>query len=132
MRWKKEIPQSPRPTEPLSYPSDIFVETETNIYFVRGGTKFKVFSDRVWKSWNTPAVRGSEIALSKYILGGSLGFRNGTLINNYADGKIYLISGNKRRLLSSPDVYEKYGLAKNWIEVSQSEVNLHDEGEPLE
>jgi hypothetical protein len=63
---------------------------------------------------------------------GKLGFRDGTLIKNIADGKLYLISQNKRRHIVDPDTFEKYGLNRsNIIEVSESESNMHELGETL-
>ena len=63
---------------------------------------------------------------------GTLGFRDGTLIKNIADGKIYLISQNKRRHIIDPDSFTKYGLDRsNIVEVSEAEVNMHDIGDNL-
>jgi hypothetical protein len=65
-------------------------------------------------------------------IAGKLGFRDGTLIKNIADGKLYLISQNKRRHIIDPDTFEKYGLDRsNIIEVSESEANMHELGENL-
>ena len=65
-------------------------------------------------------------------LAGKLGFRDGTLIKNIADGKMYLISQNKKRHIVSPDVFTKYGLDRSrLIEVSESEAAIHDLGENL-
>ena len=63
---------------------------------------------------------------------GKLGFRDGTLIKNISDGKMYLVSQNKRRHIVSPDSFDKYGLDRSkLIEVSDSEINMHDQGEDL-
>ena len=65
-------------------------------------------------------------------LAGSIGFRDGSLIKNIADGKMYLISQNKRRHLVDPDSFDRYGLNRSEvIEVSQAETNMHDIGEEL-
>jgi len=65
-------------------------------------------------------------------LAGKLGFRDGTLIKNIADGKMYLISQNKRRQIVDPDTFNKYGLNRSEvIEVSDSETNMHDVGENI-
>jgi hypothetical protein len=54
------------------------------------------------------------------------------LIKNIADGKLYLISQNKRRHIIDPDTFNKYGLDRSKvIEVSETEVNMHDLGESL-
>ena len=65
-------------------------------------------------------------------MAGSLGFRDGSLIKNIADGKMYLISQNKRRHIVDPDSFARYGLDRSVvIEVSETEVNMHDIGEDL-
>jgi len=63
---------------------------------------------------------------------GKLGFRDGTLIKNIADGKIYLLSQNKLRHIVDPDSFDKYGLDRSKvIEVSEAEKQAHDLGEQL-
>jgi hypothetical protein len=70
--------------------------------------------------------------LSGIKLVGKLGFRDGTLIKNIADGKMYLVSQNKLRHIVDPDIFIKYGLDRsNLIEVSEAEVKAHDLGEIL-
>jgi hypothetical protein len=83
-------------------------------------------------SWLFTTVDATESAISDIKLVGKLGFRDGTLIKNIADGKIYLISQNKRRHVVSPDIFIQYGLDRSSIlEVSDLEVNMHDLGENL-
>jgi hypothetical protein len=54
------------------------------------------------------------------------------LIKNIADGKMYLVSQNKLRHISDPDVFLKYGLDRStMIEVSDAEIKSHDLGENL-
>ena len=63
---------------------------------------------------------------------GKLGFRDGTLIKNIADGKMYLVSQNKRRHIVDPDSFDRYGLDRSKvIEVSELEAAAHDLGENL-
>jgi len=70
--------------------------------------------------------------LSKFKVVGKLGFRDGTLIKDISDGKIYLISQNKRRHITSPDVFDNFGLDRSKIvEVSSDEVAMHLLGENL-
>jgi len=70
--------------------------------------------------------------LSGFKLAGKLGFRDGTLIKNIADGRIYLVSQNKLRHIVDPDSFTRYGLDRsNVIEVSETEVSAHDLGEKL-
>lgn len=136
MTWWRPKETSPParqlPTVPLSYPSDVFVETESGVYFIKGKSKFKVHSERVLASWRVGVLAGTDASVSKFKTVGTLGFRNGTLVRNFADGKFYLISENKRRHIRNPDVFNKYGFDTNNILVgADSEINLHEEGEVL-
>lgn len=77
-------------------------------------------------------VQATESAVKHYLLTGKLGFRDGTLIYNWGDGKIYLISKNLRRQLTSPDALLKYGIDRNKIvEASDEEAELQKLGEVL-
>ena len=121
-----------RQYSPVDYPTGLAVDTEAGIYFIKGKTKFKLYSDRCAESWRFETVPGSLASVAQFVYGGYLGFRDGSLIQNVADGKIYLVSGTKRRHVTSPDVFARYGLCRDCIiEVSETETNLHQEGEPL-
>ena len=77
-------------------------------------------------------VDATESAVSGMKLAGKLGFRDGTLIKNIADGKLYLISQNKKRHIVDPDTFNKYGLDRSQvIEVSAFEISMHELGEEL-
>lgn len=136
--WRK-APKSPksqisRVTSQVTYPADSAVETEDGVYFIlKNGTKMKLYSERVVESWAFNLLPGSTSSLSNHKKApGVLGFRNGTLIQNIADGKIYLVSNNLRRHIQSPDVFTRFGLDRSKvIEVSQEEINIHGEGEVL-
>jgi len=58
-------------------------------------------------------------------------FRNGSLIHNIADGKIYLIVEGLRCHVTSPEAFERIGAkrdAKHVVSVSLAEIRLHKEG----
>jgi hypothetical protein len=119
-------------TSPTNFPSGIAVKTDKATYWIKDGKRFKLISDRAAKSWSFTTVKATENALSGMKLMGKLGFRDGTLIKNIADGKLYLISQNKRRHIVDPDSFTKYGLDRSLIiEVSEAEVNMHNLGEHL-
>ena len=119
-------------TLPTSFPSGIAVKTDKATYWIKDNKRFRLISDRAADSWSFPTVLASESALSGFKVAGKLGFRDGTLIKNIADGKMYLVSQNKRRHINSPDVFTKYGLDRSKVvEVSDEEVNMHDLGEDL-
>jgi hypothetical protein len=129
---RKKKPQPKTVTRPTLFPSGIAVQTDNAIYWIKDGKRFKVVSERAAKSWNFSTVNATEQAISGMKLVGKLGFRDGTLIKNISDGKMYLISQNKRRHIIDPDTFDTYGLDRsNVIEVSEAETNMHDIGEDL-
>ncbi len=115
-----------------SFPSGIAVKTDKNTYWVKDGKLYRLISNRAASSWSFTTVDAAESALSKYKVVGKLGFRDGTLIKDISDGKIYLISQNKRRHITSPDVFDNYGLDRSKvIEVGSEESEMHLLGENL-
>lgn len=125
-------PQITKVISPTLIPSGLAVKTDKAIYWVKDGKRYKLISDRAAKSWAFTTVSATEDAVVGMKVVGKLGFRDGTLIKNIADGKMYLISQNKKRHIVDPDSFDKYGLdRKSVLEVSESEANMHDIGENL-
>ena len=130
MRLFKNIQNTLIISQPTNFPSGLAVQTDKGTYWIKDGKRYKLISDRAANSWFFTTVKATEAALSGIKLVGKLGFRDGTLIKNIADGKIYLISQNKRRHIVDPDIFSRYGLDRTKIiEVSEDEVNMHDLGE---
>jgi hypothetical protein len=91
-----------------------------------------LISDRAAQSWFFTTVLATEAALSGIKLAGKLGFRDGSLIKNLADGRMYLVSQNKLRHIVDPDSFTRYGLDRSKIiEVSEKEIQAHDLGENI-
>jgi hypothetical protein len=131
MRLFKNTPLS-LITSPTNFPSGIAVKTDKATYWIKDGKRFKLISDRAANSWSFTTVMATENALSGFKTAGKLGFRDGTLIKNIADGKMYLLSQNKLRHISDPDVFIKYGLDRSKvIEVADYEIKAHEVGENL-
>jgi hypothetical protein len=119
-------------SSPTLIPSGLAVKTNKAIYWVKDGKRYKLISDRAAKSWCFTTVKATEEAIAGMKLVGKLGFRDGTLIKNIADGKMYLISQNKKRHIVDPDSFDRYGLdRKSVIEVSEAEANMHITGDNL-
>lgn len=117
---------------PTNFPSGIAVKTESGTYWIKDGKRFKLISDRAAQSWLFTTINASDSALINIKIAGKLGFRDGTLIKNIADGKMYLISQNKKRHITSPDIFNKFGLDRSrLIEVSAVEIAAHDLGDDL-
>lgn len=119
--------------EQIEWPSGTFVRTPTGVYFIKGKTKYKVASDRALASWRVTNFGAAGAgALDGYVYGGKLGFRDGTLIEDMATRKVYLISANKRRHIVDPDAFTKYGIDPDTkVSVSFEEAKLHADGEVL-
>lgn len=132
MRLFKNTQNTLTISQPTNFPSGIAVKTDKATYWIKDGKRYKLISDRAAKSWTFTTVQATESALSSIKLVGKLGFRDGTLIKNIADGKLYLISQNKRRQIVDPDSFNTFGLDRSKvIEVSDSETNMHAIGDNL-
>ena len=119
-------------SQPPNFPSGLADTTHKPTYWIKDGKRYKLISDRAAKSWSFTTVNATEAALSGIKLAGKLGFRDGSLIKNIADGKMYLVSQNKLRHIVDPDIFNRYGLDRsNLIEVSEAEIKAHDIGETL-
>jgi len=122
------------PTEPVSYPAGTFVHTEKGYFYIVNTTKrYRLISERVVASWRPQRiVQTSEAAVSKYRVAAKMKFRNGSLIHNLADGKIYLIVDGQRRQIVSPDALQRIGAKQaEAVTVSQDEINIHELGEEI-
>lgn len=117
----------------IDYPDGAVLQNGSNYFMVTNGKLFKFFSERVFKSWNVTAIEVSSESIAHFQNASKpLGFRNGSLLHNVADGKFYYVSNNKLRHIQNPDWFDEYGLGIiEFVNASQQEVNLHDEGEPL-
>jgi hypothetical protein len=124
---KKSNPQTHNFTPTV--PSGLIALTEKGDYYVKGMKRFKFISERARDSWGLTIVTTSEAAMFNHAISGVIGFRDGTLVKDLSDGKIYLISDSKRRHITNPDVLIWMGVEP--ILVSQKEISTHAEGEKL-
>lgn len=137
--FKRKTPKPPLPDpiiplrkERTDYPYGSCVKTEAGWFLIREKTRFRIGSERILWSWKFDPVKTTEAAVKHFTIAGRLGFRDGTLINNVASGKMYVVSQNKKRHIVSPDVFDKYGYdMANMMYVSDAEANLHTDGEVL-
>jgi hypothetical protein len=119
-------------SQPTNFPSGIAVKTDKDTYWIKDGKRYKLISDRAAKSWSFTTVNATESALTGFKVAGKLGFRDGALIKNIADGRIYLVSQNKLRHIVDPDSFIRYGLNRSdVVEVSEAEVLAHDLGDNI-
>lgn len=122
------------PNSPVDYPAGTFVHTERGYFYIFNSTKrYKMLSKRVLESWAPHrVVETTEAAAGRYRVTAKMKFRNGSLLYSQADGRMYLVSENKIRHITNPDVLKRIGAVhSDAVWVSLSEINLHEEGEPL-
>ena len=118
--------------QPTNFPSGIAVKTDKDTYWIKDGKRYRLISNRAAQSWCFTTVLATEAALTGIKLAGKLGFRDGSLIKNLADGNMYLVSQNKLRHIVDPDSFNRYGLDRSkMIEVSEKEILAHDLGETI-
>lgn len=125
---------TPTPSEPVMYPSGVFIHTEEGYFFIVSPTKrYRLVSKRVLDSWSPQRViETSEATVVNYNVVAKLKFRNGSLIHNLADGNIYLISDGKRRqILTSEGISRIGAVPKEIVTVSDEEMNLHELGDVI-
>ena len=124
---KKQVKTNKKNTPVV--PSGLIACTDKGYFYIKGGKKFKFISERAMLSWNLPIINTSDDKINKLVIAGTLGFRDGTLIKDISDGKIYLVSDSKRRHIVDPDVLE--WLNTNIVMAGQKEVLIHEEGDKL-
>jgi len=131
--FKKTV-QRNLPNKPTVYPLGTVVSTERGYFYLKSNSfRLRISSKQVLDSWKFHRiVETSEKAVSNYRIMNKLGFRQGSLIYNIADGKMYLIEDNKRRWITSPDALERINASKDEaLTVSNEDIKLHTLGEPL-
>lgn len=111
-------------------PSGLISHTEKGYFYIKGKRRFKFVSERAMLSWNLPVINTIEEKMAELLISGTLGFRDGSLIKDISDGKMYLISDSKRRHIIDPSVLE--WINGKIIDAGQKEVLIHEEGEPLD
>jgi hypothetical protein len=111
-------------------PSGLIGSNAGSFYYVKGNKRFKFVSERAMQSWCLPVLKVNASFLNKLTSGGTLGFRDGSLVKDISDGKIYLISDSKRRHVVNPDVLQ--WIDTEIIDAGQKEVLVHQEGESID
>ena len=130
--FRKKTPELP--TAPQVYPPGSFIETEAGyFYIVNPSKRLRLTTKRALDSWAPHrVVATTEAAVGKYRVSSKMCFRNGSLLHNISDGKLYLIVNGKRCLIESPDVLARLGAkSSDAVTVSADETNLHEIGESL-
>lgn len=135
LRKPKPQTRANLPTEPVEYPSGICVKTEKAAYLIqKDGKRYRIPTKAVLESWNFPlVVNASEAALAKHPVAVlKVGFRDGSLLNNIADGRLYLVSAGRLRHVVDPAVLDRLGVNHLMARVvSEAEIQMMKQGEPI-
>ena len=120
-----------RPLLDLVPPSGVFVETpDHQVWYIKGGKKYPIGSVP-FQSWHSDAIPVSHLAVKDLDQGTKLGFRDGTLVKDFGDGILYLISDSKRRRIEDESAYNALGGKKLTTTVPSEYIRMHKEGEPI-
>ena len=111
-------------------PSGLIAQTEKGYFYIKGKRRFKFVSERAMSTWCLPIINTTEQKLAGFPQMGTLGLRDGSLVKDISDGKIYLISDNKKRHITNPDVL--IWINSSIIDVSQKDILVHEDGDPLD
>lgn len=132
---KKPSPENNYPIRPVDYPSGICLKTSKGTYLLaKDGKRYRIMTKNIYDSWNFPlTVITTELALENYpVAHTKLGFRDGTLLNNVADGRMYLVSDSTLRHITDPAVFVRLGVTKDdCLLVSDAEINIMQQGEEI-
>lgn len=126
------------PTTPLSeYPKGTFLKTEKGYFYVLGPTKrFRFTTTRALQSWSPQRIvtaSEEDAAVKKMRVAAKMKFRDGSLLYSQASGKMYLVSDSRTRHILSPDILTGLNMRRqDAVWVSEDEINLHEEGVPLQ
>lgn len=123
-----------KPTLPLDIvpPSGMFVKAPSGqAWYVKSGGRYSV-SEIHLSSWGVNPVPITNTALLLVPEKGKIGFRDGTLCQDFADGKMYLISDSQKRQIRNPAVFEALGGHKACLSVPTDYLRVHLEGEPID
>jgi len=110
------------------------VRTPSGIYYLKDNKRYRIISNRVLASHSfSRIVDTTDVAVSKYKVAGRLGFRDGTLIHNISDGRLFIMEKSLKRHIQNPDILERLGVtvgSAGILIVSADELKLHKDGLP--
>jgi len=114
-------------------PSGIFIKTEDGTFWFKSGKRRRVTTKSVLDSWSPPFVAEiPESEVKQFSIVGKLPFRDGSLLHNVSNGRIYLVSDNKSRRVVGGDTLRLLGLTlQDAIMVSDEEISFMPEGEVI-
>lgn len=115
------------------FPHGVCIKTEKGYFYVNGKTIKPIPNKRVFDSWSFPLViNAHSSSLVGFTKTSPLGYRDGTLIRDISDGRMYLVSKRVLRHIVTPDALAMLGKTKSdAVWAAHDEVQLHEKGDDL-
>jgi len=115
------------------FPHGSCIKTEKGYFYVNGKTIKPIKNTRVLDSWSFPLIiNAHSSSLVGFTKASPLGFRDGTLLRDISDGRMYLVSRRVLRHIVSPDALAMLGKTKNdAVWAAHDEVLIHEKGDDL-
>lgn len=133
--FKRRIKEQPQPTpKDISVPNGTVIRAKSLYFYVKGGKKYQIVGERILRSQGYSRIVELTASAANRIPNavGKISFREGSVVQDISDRKVYLISDNKRCLITSPDVYSNLEIGQqNVIVASHEEILLHEGGEDI-
>lgn len=125
-------------TEPVAQdlrniPNGTAIEADGIYFFVKGGLKYRIPSLAILESQNYPRVVKVTPKAANAIANAParIGLREGSVVKDISDGRLYLISDNKTRHITSPIVLSQLG-NPDAILVSHKDITMHEGGKEID
>lgn len=116
----------------LEYPDGVLVEDDEQIYRVSGKSLIPLISWSAVVSWGQPILVAQKDIISDYVISPAvLGFRPGSVLESFTTGQKYFIADGKKRLITNPAFWELGFNDFETILVSDAELEIHKDGEPI-
>ena len=123
-------------TSASAYPTGALLQARDSslTYYVKNGVKHEILSDGLFASNfnNEPPVVIDDDALQDYFDGDPVTFKDGSLVANIGDSRVYLISNGERRYIPDEQTFTQLGFSFDdvaWI--GDTLFDLHPEAEAL-
>lgn len=126
-------PTEPKPQYLENIPDGTAIEADGIYFYVKNGMKLRIPSVPILKSQNYPRVIKVTPKAANRIPNSAakIGLREGSVVKDISDGRLYLISGNKARHIVSPIVLSQLG-NPSAILVSHADILLHEGGREID
>lgn len=133
----EDIPEGPVIDERVLSIGGFLIQNTSNgavAYVDEEGVRHDIWSKEILdNNFSHPqVVAKSATEFSAYTVGDPLGFKDGTLVRNTDNKRIFVISNGKKRAFPSKKAFAKYGYSwDNVIKVSSTILSVHPKGRAM-